>query len=66
MKGITDINKEIMAFICETIDSFVELLNGRALYNTLAGSLKMDNCEILAAGFTTLREFMGEDSFIKK
>ncbi len=66
MKGITDINKEIMAFICETIDSFGELLNGRVRYNTLAGSLKMDDCEILAAGFTTLRECMGEDSFIKK
>lgn len=42
------------------IDSFGELLNGRALYDALSGSLKMDDDEILAAGFTTLREFMGE------
>lgn len=48
------------------IDSFGELLNGRALYDALAGSLKMDDCEILAAGFTTLREFMGEESYGKK
>lgn len=40
------------------IDSFGELLNGRALYECLAGSLKMDDEEILAAGFTTLKEFM--------
>ncbi|RKI66762.1 hypothetical protein D7V91_11715 [bacterium 1xD42-67] len=43
------------------IDSFGELLNGRMLYDALAGSLKMDDAEILAAGFTTLREFMGEN-----
>ena len=42
------------------IDSLEELLNGRALYDALAGSLKMDDEEILAAGFTTLKEFMGE------
>lgn len=42
------------------VDSFGELLNGRALYDALAGSLKMDDEEILAAGFTTLKEFMGE------
>lgn len=41
------------------IDSFGELLNGRSLYDALAGSLKMDDPEILAAGFTTLKEFMG-------
>lgn len=44
------------------IDSFGELLNGRALYDALAGSLKMDDREILAAGFTTLREFMEEEA----
>ena len=44
------------------IDSFGELLNGRALYDALAGSLKMDDRESLAAGFTTLREFMEEEA----
>lgn len=48
------------------IDSFGELLNGRALYDALAGSLKMDDSEILAAGFTTLKEFMGEEARNKK
>lgn len=117
VKGITDMKKEAMAFICDTrdcthwengicksptttiqehrcidyenrrhiptaqlqthkfassermeeiannaIDSFGELLNGRALYDALAGSLKMDDREILAAGFTTLREFMEEEA----
>ena len=42
------------------IDSLGELLNGRMLYEALAGSLKMDDAEILAAGFTTLREFMSK------
>lgn len=42
------------------IDSFGEMLNGRSLYECLAGSLKMDDDEILAAGFTTLKEFMEE------
>lgn len=40
------------------IDSFGEMLNGRSLYDCLAGSLKMNDEEILAAGFTTLKEFM--------
>ncbi len=40
------------------IDSFGELLNGRSLYDALSGSLKMSDDEILAAGFTTLKEFM--------
>lgn len=40
------------------IDSFSELLNGKSLYDALAGSLKMNDDEILAAGFTTLKEFM--------
>ena len=48
------------------IDSFGELLNGRALYDALSGSLKMDDCETLAAGFTTLKEFMGEEARNKK
>lgn len=43
------------------IDSFGEMLNGRSLYDCLAGSLKMDDEEILAAGFTTLKEFMGRE-----
>lgn len=41
------------------IDSFGELLNGRALYEALTGALKMNDEEILAAGFSTLKEFMG-------
>lgn len=40
------------------VDSFGELLNGRSLYDALSGSLKMSDDEILAAGFTTLKEFM--------
>lgn len=40
------------------IDAYGELLNGRALYDALTGSLKMDDEEILAAGFATLKEFM--------
>lgn len=40
------------------VDSFGELLNGRSLYDALSGSLKMSDAEILAAGFTTLKEFM--------
>lgn len=40
------------------VDSFGELLNGRSLYDALSGSLKMSDSEILAAGFTTLKEFM--------
>lgn len=40
------------------IDSFGELLNGRSLYDALSGSLKMSDDDILAAGFTTLKEFM--------
>lgn len=48
------------------VDSFGELLAGRALYDALSGSLKMSDAEILAAGFVTLKEFMdgseaGED-----
>lgn len=42
------------------IDAFGESLNGQALYDALAGTLKMDDEEILAAGLTTLKEFMGE------
>lgn len=41
------------------VDSFGELLNGHSLYDALSGSLKMTDEEILAAGFTTLKEFMG-------
>ena len=53
--------KERMAEIANAaIDSFGELLNGRSLYDCLAGSLKMSDEEILAAGFTTLKEFMEE------
>lgn len=47
------------------VDSFGELLNGRPLYDALSGSLKMTDEEILAAGFTTLKEFMrgeGDDA----
>lgn len=40
------------------VDSFGELLSGRSLYDALSGSLKMSDAEILAAGFTTLKEFM--------
>ena len=40
------------------VGSFGELLNGRSLYDALSGSLKMSDSEILAAGFTTLKEFM--------
>lgn len=40
------------------VDAFGELLNGRPLYDALSGSLKMTDEEILAAGFTTLKEFM--------
>lgn len=40
------------------VNSFGELLNGRSLYDALSGSLKMSDDEILAAGFTTLKEFM--------
>ena len=42
------------------VDSYGELLNGQALYDALSGSLKMDDAEILAAGFKTLKEFMEE------
>lgn len=52
--------KRMMEIANNAIDSFGELLNGRMLYDALAGSLKMDDAEILAAGFTTLREFMCE------
>lgn len=48
------------------IDSFGELLNGRSLYEALSGSLKMDDAEILAAGFTTLKEFMGGANDVEK
>lgn len=52
--------QERMAEIANAaIDSFGEMLNGRSLYDCLSGSLKMDDDEILAAGFTTLKEFMG-------
>lgn len=40
------------------IDYLGETLNGRALYESLACTLGMDDDEILAAGFTTLKEFM--------
>lgn len=43
------------------VDSFGELLSGRSLYDALSGSLKMSDAEILAAGFTTLKEFMAKD-----
>ena len=42
----------------DAIDSLGELLNGKDLYDALSGSLKMSDDEILAAGFTTLKEFM--------
>ncbi len=51
--------ERMMQIANNAIDSFGELLNGRSLYEALAGSLKMDDTEILAAGFTTLKEFMG-------
>ena len=44
--------------IGNAVDSFGELLSGRSLYDALSGSLKMSDAEILAAGFTTLKEFM--------
>ena len=40
------------------LDSFGELLTGKDLYNALSGSLKMNDEEILAAGFSSLKEFM--------
>lgn len=40
------------------VDAFGELLNGRSLYDALSGSLKMSDDEILAAGFSSLKEFM--------
>ena len=40
------------------VDSFGELLSGRSLYDALSGSLKMSDAEILAAGFSSLKEFM--------
>lgn len=53
------VTQERMAEIANAaIDSFGEMLNGRSLYDCLAGSLKMSDEEILAAGFTTLKEFM--------
>lgn len=66
---VTDLSKELntrnfatqkrMVEIANAaIDNFGELLNGRDLYDCLAGSLKMNDDEILAAGFTTLKEFM--------
>lgn len=36
------------------IDSFGELLNGRALYDALVGSLRLDDEEILALGFKVM------------
>lgn len=51
--------KRMIEIANNAIDSFGELLNGRSLYDALAGSLKMSDEEILAAGFTTLKEFMG-------
>lgn len=51
--------RERMAEIANNaVDSFGELLTGRALYDALSGSLKMSDEEIIAAGFTTLKEFM--------
>lgn len=51
--------QERMAEIANNaIDSFGGMLNGRSLYEALAGSLKMSDEEIIAAGFTTLKEFM--------
>lgn len=54
--------QERMAEIANAaIDSFGEMLNGQSLYECLTGSLKMSDDEILAAGLTTLKEFMKED-----
>lgn len=42
------------------IDWIGENLGGQSLYEVLSVSLKMSDGEILAAGFTTLKEFMTE------
>ena len=56
-RGFT--TQERMAEIANAaIDSFGEMLNGRNLYDCLVGSLKMTDEEILAAGFTSLKEFV--------
>jgi hypothetical protein len=59
-KSVRDFaSPERMAEIANNaVDSFGELLNGRSLYDALSGSLKMSDDDILAAGFTTLKEFM--------
>lgn len=59
-KSVRDFaSPERMAEIANNaVDSFGDLLNGRSLYDALSGSLKMSDDEILAAGFTTLKEFM--------
>ena len=58
--------ERMMEIANNAIDSLGELLNGRMLYDALAGSLKMDDAEILAAGFTTLREFMSKKGSSKE
>lgn len=40
------------------VDAFGMLFTGHDLYNALSDDLKMTDAEILAAGFTTLKEFM--------
>jgi hypothetical protein len=42
------------------IDAYGEMMNGRALYDCLAGNLKMNDEEIIGAGFSSLQEFMAD------
>ena len=50
--------ERMIAIVNHAIDYIGECYNGRELYEELAGSLGMDDDEIIAAGFTSLKEFM--------
>lgn len=48
----------LVKIVGHAIDCVGETLNGRALYDALAGELGLNDEEIITADFTALKEFM--------